>query len=360
MRRNKYVSIWAPLRYANYGDDLQAIAFGLMIKEMGYDVKIFQLEDSLSKQYGLRSVKTIDELCENTNLCIIAGGALLTPFNILKRTLHRPAIEYERDFRDLLNATKRYPIKFCAISMGGDGQLRIPWMYYSQSRINFFKSAHFLNGTVRLQGDVEQMKRFGKDFQYFPDMLFQTPHFFEFEKLQETTKYRIGFNLKKGKYLDRKLVHDIVTFAQNHDDFEFHFLTTHMEKIGLDYQFLPNVTCSNICIDKYQSPRQLLGVLASMDVFVTSMLHLGLTGLTVGTPFVSYRGPGKAKSLLRSIGGDWAIVKDDISFDELRKDIFSFSRSQLYNKYDKKSIERMIVESRCQFDFCRTIVEEYA
>ena len=49
------------------------------------------------------------------------------------------------------------------------------------------------------------------------------------------------------------------------------------------------------------------------------MLHLGLTGLANGkTPFLSYRGPGKAKSFLRSIKGDWAILDDNITFKELR------------------------------------------
>ncbi len=91
----KTVAIWAPLRYANYGDDLQALSFGQMIKKMGYNVKLYQLEESLAKAYGMQSVNTIEELCEGVSLCIIAGGALLTPFNWLKRLLHRAAIEYE-------------------------------------------------------------------------------------------------------------------------------------------------------------------------------------------------------------------------------------------------------------------------
>lgn len=360
MSNSKNVAIWAPLRYANYGDDLQAIAFGLMIKKMGYEVKLFQLEDSLSDYYGLRSVSNIDQLCVNTNLCIIAGGALLTPFNFIKRKLHRAAIEYEKDFADLLEATKKYSTKFCAISIGGDGVKRTPWKYYSKSRIDFFKSDRFMNGTVRLLGDVEQMKVFGKNFIYYPDMLFQTPYIFEYNKLPESGKYRVGLNLKKGKYLDKKLINDIINYSTEHDDIEFHFTTTHMEKIGLDYQYVPKEINQNIIIDKYKSPSQLLGVMASMDIFITSMLHLGLTGITMGTPFISYRGPGKTKSFLHSIGGDWAIVEDNISFNELRNSFFLKSKKQLYGKYNCKVIEKMMLESKQQYDFCREIVEKYA
>ncbi len=45
---NKKIAIWAPLRYANYGDDMQAIVFGIFLKDLGYSVKLYQLDKSLS------------------------------------------------------------------------------------------------------------------------------------------------------------------------------------------------------------------------------------------------------------------------------------------------------------------------
>lgn len=81
----KEIAIWAPLRYANVGDDMQAIAFATYIKKLGYNVKLFQLDEELSNLYDLKSVRTVDELCKNVNLVIIAGGALLTPFRWYKR-----------------------------------------------------------------------------------------------------------------------------------------------------------------------------------------------------------------------------------------------------------------------------------
>src|SRR5690606_33970101 len=144
-------------------------------------------------------------LCQDVKLCVIAGGALLTPFNFLKRRLNKAASDYEKDFKHLLQASKKYPVKFCAISMGGDGKTRNPSLYYSKSRIKFFSSSAFLDGTVRLEGDIAQMKKFGKNFVYYPDMLFRTKDYFEFEPLPPTQKRRVGLNFKKGKYLDEKL-----------------------------------------------------------------------------------------------------------------------------------------------------------
>lgn len=361
MNNKGKVAIWAPLRYANYGDDMQAIAFALMIKGMGYDVKVFQLEESLAQAYGLESVQTIDELCRNVSLVVIAGGALLTPFRWYKRILNKAAREYEKDFKDLYQATLRYPnVKFCAISFGGDGKVKKPETWFSHWRIDFFKSPSFINGTVRLRGDVDMMRLFGKDVTYYPDMLFRACDYFKPKMLPPTDKYRVGFNFKRGKYLDERLIRDILEYAGRHDDMEFHFTTTHMQKVGLNYQYVPDRAVNNVFIDRYENPCQLLGVLASMDCFMTSMLHVGLTGLTAGTPFISYRGPGKTKSFLKSIGGDWAILPENITLEQLRTQFWNKRREDLYALYDTSAIERMKDESRKQYDFCRKIVEMFA
>lgn len=359
---SKTIAIWAPLRYANVGDDMQAIAFATYIKKMGYDVKLYQLDEELAQLYNLKSVPSVDELCQDVNLVIIAGGALLTPFKWYKRILNKAAREYEADFKDLYLATKKYPnVKFCAISMGGDGKVKKPETWYSHWRIDFFRSSAFLNGTVRLAGDVEQMKyAFGKNFVYHADMLFRTPDFFEYDLLSETDKIRVCLQFKKGRYLDKNLLSDIYKYAAENNDIEFHFITTHMPKIGLTYQYVPPKASKNIFIDTYKSPRQLLGILASCDITMTSMLHVGLMGLTVKTPFISYRGPGKTKSFLKSIGGDWAILPDKISFEELRSQFLIKKKKELFKQYNCQVIEEMIEDSKKQYDFCKSIVEQYA
>ena len=358
---NKQIAIWAPLRYANYGDDMQALAFALLLKKEGYDVKLFQLEDSLAKEYGLKSCKTVDELCRDVNLCVIAGGALLTPSKWYKRILHKTTRVYEQDFGDLLDATYKNPnLRFCAISYGGDGIVRDPKVWLGRNRREVFSSASFIDGTVRLKGDVDMMRQLGKNVSYHADMLFQAAKYFTPRLLPPTKKYRVGFNFKKGKYLDKQLLKDIFDYAENHDDMEFHFTTTHMQKIGMDYQYLPECELKNVFINQYENPRQLLGVLASMDSFMTSMLHVGLTGLTTGTPFISYRGPGKTKTFLKEIGGEWAILPEHITFEQLKNQFWSKSRKELYSKYDTTLIEKMKADSQFHYDFCKQIAAEFA
>ena len=152
---------------------------------------------------------------------------------------------------------------------------------------------------------------------------------------------------------------DIYDYAENNDDIEFHFVTTHMDKIGLTYQYIPEKESKNIMINKYETPKQLLGVLASMDIFITSMLHLGLTGLTLGTPFLSYRGPGKTKSFLKSIKGDWAIVNDNTSFNGFNQEFFSKSKTELFAQYDVNALNKMILESENHYKQCSELVNRF-
>jgi len=357
----KTVSIWAPLRYANYGDDLQAIIMAKYIQSLGYNVYLFQLDEELSRIYNLKSVSNLDDLCKDVNLCIIAGGALLTPISIPKQILHKSSREYEKDFRDLYSITKKYPtIKFCAISMGGDGNTHRPFNSFGVGRVKFFSCSNFINGSVRLPGDTIQMNVFGKEFVYYPDMLMKTKDYSSPKMLSQTKKYRVGFNFKKGKYLDKNFINDVFQYAETHDDIEFYFTTTHMLKKNMNYQYVPERESKNIFIKRYENPDQLLGILASMDIFITSMLHLGITGLVMGTPFISYRGPGKTKTFLRTIGGEWAITDDKVSFKELKERYFSQSKTQLFSAYNISKIQNMTKESIQHYELCKRIITEFA
>ena len=359
-KEQKTVSIWAPLRFVNYGDDMQAIAFALHIKKLGYNVKVFLLEESLAKKYDLETVSTCEELFKDVNLCIIAGGSHMVPLIPPKQWLSPTYRQYELDFVEIVRTMRKYPnLKICPLSIGGDGKEHWPLWYYGIGRYILFHSKHFIDGTVRLEGDIAQMAKMGKKMEYYPDMLFRSADYFEPEMLPPSKKYRVGFNFKKNS-IDENMINAILKYAEEHDDIEFHFTTTHMDKAGLHYQYIPDKESKNIIIDKYTSPNQLLGVLGSMDVFMTSMLHVGLTGLTMGTPCISYRGPGKTKAFLRSIGGDWAILDDNITFEQLKDKYFSQTREQLYNQFDVNALQRFVSESQKHYDRCTEIVERYA
>lgn len=364
----KKVAVWGPNRWCNFGDDLQSLVFALHLKSIGCHPVVFQLEESIAKENNLEVADTVDELLDGTNLCIIAGGALLTPLHPAKQWLKGDFRQYERDFGDLHRGAKKYGTKFCAISMGGDGRMRNTWFWYSHHRTHFFRSPYFLDGTVRLEGDVEQMKQFGKQFKYVPDCLFSLNRFVSVEQTGRKEAgeiVKIGFNFRE-RQIPPQFIKDIHAYAAQHNDIEFYFATTHMDKViekyGITYEYLPRKDTHNLKFMHYETPAQLTQFVADMDVFVASKLHLGLVGLLVGTPFISYRGMGKARTFIKSIGGDAAILDDDISFGELIADggLLRKPKEELMQLFDGGALQEMVDKSWEQYEFCSEIVANYA
>lgn len=365
----KKVGVWGPNRYCNFGDDLQSVVFALHIKSLGYEPIVFQLDEGIAREHHLQVAQTVDELLKDTKLCIIAGGALLGTRNPVARVLHKGARRYASDFRDLHRGAKKYGTHFCAISMGGDGRTRNRWFWYDLRRNLFFASKYFLNGTVRLEGDVEQMKSFGKAFKYFPDCLFSLRRLINIETSAEEKKsgdpIRVGFNFRK-RHLDPSFLKGIYDYAAKNSDMEFYFASTHMdkaiEKYKTTYEYLPEKDTHNLKFMHYETPAQLLQFMADMDAFVASKLHLGLVGLLVGTPFISYQGMGKAKTFLRSIGGNAAILDDDVSFESLVAPggLLRTPKAELMKLYDLELLQKMVAESWNQFEFCSEVVKKYA
>ncbi len=364
----KKVAVWGPNRYCNFGDDLQSVVFALHIRSLGYEPIVYQLEEGVAAEHGFAVANTEDELLKDVKLCIIAGGCLLGARNPAMRLIHTGARRYANDFRRLYHSAKKHNAHVCAISMGGDGKTRNRWFWYDLSRNLFFASKYFLDGTVRLKGDVNQMKQFGKEFKYFPDCLFSIRRFIDIASAQEKKPgdpVRIGFNLRE-RHIPKSFIQAIHDYAKTHSDMEFYFASTHMdkaiEKYDTTYEYLPEKDTHNLKFMHYETPSQLLQFVADMDVFVASKLHLGLTALLVGTPFVSYRGLGKARTFLKSIGGGGAILDDHITFAELVTEdgLLRRPKEELMKLYDMDLLGQMVDGSWQQFEFCSKVAGEYA
>lgn len=354
----KLIAIWAPLKYANYGDDLQAVILSKFIIKNGYDIKIFQLEKSLANKYDLDSVDNVEDLVSHAFLCIIAGGSFLMPLNPIKRWLHPNYKEIENSYGELYVACRKYGCPLLPISIGGDGNVHKPLWEIPIKRYHLLKSDLFMNGTVRLKGDLNMMRSLGKDFKYYPDMLLQSGNIFKISELSNgTKKLRIGLNFKRGRYLDKKFLHELLLYSQKYSDVDFFFIKSHMDVAEIDYEYIPKKCNENIHIMKYENPEQTLRELSYLHCVISSKLHIGLTAISVGTPFLSYRGQGKTKAFLRSIGGEWAILNDKMSFTDVM-DLLRKDKETLFKRYNEDLLAKMIEESFGHYSYCLNIINE--
>jgi len=366
----KKVAVWGPNRWCNFGDDLQSVVFALHLKSLGYEPVVYMLDSAVADEHDIAVANTIDELLEGASLCVVAGGAMLTPVLPPARIIVPMRRRWQRDITELHRGAKKHNCKVCAISTGGDGKTRNRWFWYDLPRNLFFPSEYFINGTVRLKGDIAQMRSFGKEFGYFPDCLFSIQKFIDLpsstkEKRDPGAPLKLGFNLQKRQIPD-SFIKELHDYAAAHDDIEFHIATTHMDRAIKDYdttyEYLPEKDTHNLKFVHYTTPSQLLQFVADMDVFIASKLHLGFLGILVGTPFVSYNGMGKARSFLKSLKADAAIAPDNASFESLVAPggLLRKPTEELMKLYDMDVLQGMIDESWGHYEFCTKITKEHA
>lgn len=367
MDMNKKVAIWGPNWWCNIGDDLQSVVLAMHAKKRGLTPIVYKLDPSIGEEYGIEIADTLDELFEDAGFCLIAGGALLTPTMLPKQFLVAQQRAYAKSFRDLHRAAIRHDKKVCAVSMGGDGKTRNRWFWYDLPRNRFFASKYFIDGSVRLEGDITQMKAFGKKFVHYPDCLFSIQKFIELPTGKipsEGAPLQVGFNLQK-RHIPDSFLEDLHDYAEKNTDIHFNFATTHMEsaikKYDMDYEYLPTADTETVKYVPYESPQQQMKFVADMDVFITSKLHLGFLGLMMGTPFISYMGMGKARTFIKSLGAHHAILDDSVPFDSLIVEggLLRLRKQELIKKYDEEVLAKMVEDSWGHYEFCDQLFDRY-
>src|SRR5690606_1648972 len=217
------------------------------------------------------------------------------------------AYNFELSFYHLFKALTKYKKKIIPISIGGSGSQYINNPYKKA----ILKKPLCIGGTVRLKTDLQLVNP--DSFQYVPDIVMSSSYFFEKKEVKKAN--RLIFNLKvaTGKplldsVLDSSISEkfEIFTFGSHHPDFshygnyELHHPTNH-------YQF--------------ENFKDTINFLAESKTIVSSKLHIGVTGLAMGTPFLSHQGPDKAKEFLKIYRLADFILDDPTSVIERLKDI---------------------------------------
>ena len=300
------VAVFGSYNYGNYGDDLMGIMFAHKLKQMGVEPIVYRLDPAFAKTYGVQTTQSLDELLSNSRFCIVGGGGLL----IGKTRLSAIDREIEEDFAAFAIATQKHNCPLYPISVGGDGRgAKTP---FPEGRHLLFSGPTCQLATVRNKSDIDLMNHLGKDAVYHPDVLWSAPDYWNLKKSEKNSEtVKIGINLADTRK-HRALISALRLFAQlNRQKIEIHLIRSHLAAYSVNYEMLPDSGQPYLKAYTYQDPVEMLAFLGSLDVLVSQKLHLGLSALAMGVPFVSYSGQGKTHTLLRSIGAKKAIVPTD-------------------------------------------------
>jgi polysaccharide pyruvyl transferase WcaK-like protein len=292
------VGIWGSYNHGNYGDDLMALQFATVLKQMGADPWVYRLDSKLAERYSVHTTHSLAELFQAARFCLIGGGAMLVDQQYI-------SADMEQDFQDLYQACLQHKVPIFPISVGSGG--RGVATDLSGARTQFWQNVACKASTVRLQEDVALLNTMGKEAIYYPDVLLTTNQFWNINvQKQNDGKLHVGINLGKSVY-EKSLVARLYLTAHIRKDIVFHFIRTHLPGYPTTYEILPGQDSPNIRQHHYADILDTLSFLSSLDLLVSSKLHLGLTALTLGVPFYNFCGASKTQSFLTSIGAREAV-----------------------------------------------------
>jgi len=350
------VAVFGSYNYGNYGDDLMGVMFAHRLKQMGANPIVYRLDSAFAKTYDIQTTQSLDELLSNSRFCIVGGGGLL----IGKTKLSEVDREIEADFEAFALATQKYKCPLHPLSIGGDGRgAKTP---FPSGRHLLFSGPTCQTTTVRNESDIVLMNHLGKNAIHYPDVLWSAPDYWNLRKPEaDLGVIKIGVNLADTRK-HRAFVAALSLLSKlNRQKVEIYLIRSHLAQYPVDYEMLPKSRQQTFHSYTYQDPVEMLGFLGSLDVLVSQKLHLGLSALAMGVPFISYSGQGKTHTLLRSLGAEGAIAPSDkLNTLKLALNLATKGADDAKNLYDFGAFEILAQQSQQHLAYLESLVKRYS
>ena len=335
-----------------------AISIANYLKKKGHQPIVFRLDRRLAEKFDIETETSVSALVAQTSFLIIGGGGMLVGNSGIRRIFSPIARKFENDFKQLKKALEKFKKNIYPISIGGAGKkdVRLP-----RSRERFFASNFVREGTLRLKGDLSLTERMGKSFTYFPDILFDIESHFKVRSLRKPHdgEIWIGLNLiskdMEGEYWLDKLVEE----ARKVPHLKLFFIRTHLENYQINYEYCPETSLPNVKPYNYSDVEDTLNLLTSLDIIISSKLHVGLTSLALRTPFLSFKGKDKTKAQLRELKADQAIFDSGDQLDEFLEQLINSGRPiTLEQIYDVEKLRAASEGSKKHYQYIDHLILE--
>jgi len=208
------------------------------------------------------------------------------------------------------------------------------------------------------------MNHLGKEAVHYPDVLWGAPSYWGLtQRVNTANTLKIGVNLADTKK-HRTFVSLLLLLSKlKRQNVEIHLIRSHLAQCPVDYEMLPDDAnqSPNLYSYTYKDPVEMLQFLGSLDVLVSQKLHLGLSTLAMGVPFLSYNGQGKTHTLLKSIGADQAIIKTDkLSTLKLAWNLMTRNINEVRDIYDFDSFVALDRQSQQHLAQLKLLVTRHA
>jgi hypothetical protein len=148
----KKVFIWGSYEYGNYGDDIMALYFGCLLKSMGYDVCVYRLNSFLGEKYELSVTDCLASGLKDADACVLGGGALFNAYSVNNECYDA----YKKDILELSSLMREGKVPTIGLSLGTGGLADASQL--SAEQLDLLENPYFLKTTVRSRSDLDLFK----------------------------------------------------------------------------------------------------------------------------------------------------------------------------------------------------------
>ncbi len=359
------VAIWGSYGYGNYGDDLMAIQFARCLKTLGTHPVVFRLDSALATAYGIETTPSVVELLRGASFAVFGGGPVLSDGPHGRGRLVEAYREKKKEYEDFRAALVGFRCPLYLLSVGSN------FSAGSQNRPAPFREAVLTSGlcrlaTVRIEDDIEAFYNgYGIRSRHFPDVNLNAGSIWSptAKGRHKWAKAHVGLNLP---HLYCRIV-PVLRLTALICRIQYTFIQTIRPAAGREVlmsEVLPERSSPLIGKHIYKDPADVLSIIASMDMVVSHKLHLGVSALAIGVPFLSIAKSAKNHAFFESINASeasWANCPErNKKLALLRLITYRKRIRQFANNFNFEEVERQRELSRGHLECLRVIVASHA
>lgn len=286
----------------NFGDDLVGAILGRHLADHGHRCTVLGFDEPLAGALGLATTRDAVALVERSQAIVLGGGSALGQASgrRFSRSIRRHLGEDSTLMDIVIRECARRGKPLFAISVGGDGT---PFDRLTPRQHALLRACS--GATVRNPEAVALYQAVGCAASCYPDIVLQTARHFPRTPRPVAQRPVVGIDVYWSNLLARRALFTpllLRSMVLRRPDVSFVYLdSTHRDHAP----FLavgPPRRAANAGRYQFHDLHQDLDRIASLDLVLSTRLHVGVAALSYGVPFMSLFGEPKTALFLHHTG----------------------------------------------------------